>query len=116
MIGGGVYEVEIDGEKFGFEFGMLASSYTEEVAGLSIFEVFQKIGTGRSTKSLLHYFYGGAKAYNEFRDIDDKVSVATVSKLVERIGLEKASDIYLKSIATYLPKNGKALTETGREA
>ena len=115
MIGSGVYEVDLDGEIIGFEFGMLASSYTEEVSNLSIFEVFQKIGSGRGTKHLLNYFYGGARAYYEFREDERKVSVAIVSRWADKIGLQKMMEIYLKSIEAYLPKNGKAPKETGQE-
>jgi hypothetical protein len=112
MIGSGVFEVEINGETIGFEFGMLASSYTEEESQLPILAVFQQIGTGHGSRHVLSYFYGGARAYNEFREIKKKVTVPMVSKWIEAIGLEKAMEIYIKSIDSYLPKNGQAPKET----
>lgn len=115
MIGSGVFEFEIDGRKIGFEFGMLASAYTEEVSKLSIYEVFKKMASGKSQISILHYFYGGAVAYNEFRNIDENVTVAKVSKYIEAIGLRAAMDVYVKSIESYLPKNGKAPKKAGLE-
>ena len=133
MIGTGVYEVEVGGKTIGFQFGMLASAYTEDVAGTSIFEVFKKIGTGAAELPLIHYFYGGARAYNEFRNVTDeetykdsngnerkryvarKVTVPAVSMYLEEIGLNKAVEIYLKSIEAYVPKNGIAPAVTGQE-
>lgn len=115
MIGSGLYEVEIDGETIGLEFGMLASMHTEEIADMTIFEVFKKIATGRQ-KPLLCYFYGGLVAYNEFRGIEKTLTIADVSKVIEKLGLNKAMDIYLKSIEAYIPKNGQAPKVTGQEA
>lgn len=115
MIGKGIYEVDVDGKTIGFEFGMLASSYTEEISGLSIFEVFKKIGTGRSQMSILHYFYGAARAYNEFRELAGTVTIQKVSKAIEEIGLAKSTEIYVKSIESYIPKNGQAPKVTGQE-
>lgn len=133
MIGSGVFEVEIGGKTIGFQFGMLASGYTEEVAGISIYKVFEKIGGGISELGLIHYFYGGARAYNEFRNVTDeetykdssgnerkryvprKVTVPIVSTYLEELGVEKAVEIYLKSIDAYVPKNGIAPEVTGQE-
>lgn len=133
MIGSGVFEIEIAGKTVGFQFGMLASGYTEEAAGISIFEVFQKIGSGTAELPLIHYFYGGARAYNEFRNVTDeetykdaagnerkryvprKVTVPLVSTYLEELGVEKAVEIYLKSIDAYVPKNGIAPEMTGQE-
>lgn len=133
MIGTGVFEVEIEGKTIGFQFGMLASGYTEEVAGVSIFEVFKKIGSGSAELPLIHYFYGGARAYNEFRNVTDeevyenakgekrtryvprKVTVPAVSMYLEEMGLTKSVEIYLKSIEAYVPKNGIAPEVTGQE-
>ena len=109
MIGSGVFEFEIDGKTVGFEFGMLAAAYTEEKAGINILELFKQLGSGSgTTKYILTYFYGGAVAYAEFRELPDKITVAKVSKWLDHIGLEEAMKIYLKSIEAYLPKNGKA--------
>lgn len=115
MIGSGVFELEIDGEKIGFEFGMLASMHTEEIADMTIFEVFQKIAKGRQ-KPFYQYFYGGLVAYNEFRGIEKKITIPEVTKIMEKIGAERCAEIYLKSIASYIPKNGKAPEVTGQEA
>ncbi len=115
MIGKGVFEVEADGEKIGFEFGMWASSCTEEVSGLTIFEIFKKIGEGRQ-RPMIQYFYGGMMAYNEFRGIQKEIKLPDVAKMLEKIGAEKAVQIYLDSIKSYTTKNGKAPKETGQEA
>lgn len=114
MIGSGLFEVEIEGEKIGFEFGMLASMHTEEVADMTIFDVFKKIASGRQ-KPLVQYFLGGLNAYNEFRGIEKRYSVMETTKIIEKLGLEKSMEIYLKSIEAYVPKNGQAPKVTGQE-
>lgn len=115
MIGSGVFEVEVGEEKFCFEFGMLASMHTEEISDMTIFDVFKKIGAGRQ-KPLIQYFYGGLMAYQELRDIDKKFTIAETTKIMEKIGTEKCVSIYLKSIESYLPKNGQAPKATGQAA
>lgn len=114
MIGSGVFEVEIENEKIGFQFGMLASAYTEQIAGMDIFQVFKEIATGHGTLQILQYFYGGAVAYNGFHGIDKKVTIADVSTWIEKMGLEKSMEIYAKSIGAHQPKNGLAPKETGQ--
>lgn len=133
MIGSGVFEVEIGGKTIGFQFGMLASGYTEEAAGTSIYKVFETIGGGMAELGLVHYFYGGARAYNEFRNVTDeetykdnsgnehkryvprKVTVPIASMYLEDMGIDKAVTIYLQSIESFVPKNGKAPEVTGQE-
>ena len=115
MIGKGIFEIEVGEETIGFEFGMYASMETEEIADMTIFEVFKKIANGRQ-KPLLQYFYGGIVAYNHFRNIDKKITLGDVSRIIEKLGLEKSMDIYLKSIESYIPKNGQAPKVTGQEA
>lgn len=114
MIGSGVFEIEVGEEKFCFEFGMLASMHTEELADMTIFEVFKKIAQGRQ-KPLIQYFYGGLVAYHEFRDIDKTFTLPETTKIMEKIGTEKCVSIYLKSIEAYVPKNGQAPKVTGQE-
>jgi len=110
-IGSGEFKVKIGEKEVGFRFGMLASSYTEQKAQKPIFKVFQEIATGRGSLAVLQYFYGGAVAYNEFNDIEEKVTLAQVSEWIEEMGLEEAMRIYSESIKTHLPKNGKAPKE-----
>lgn len=114
MIGKGLFEEDIDGEKVGFEFCMLSSAYTEEVSGMAILEAFKLIAESRELP-LIHYFYGAARAYNELRNIDAKVTPAMVSVWLEKMGPDKWSRIYLKSIESHLPKNGQAPKIQGPE-
>jgi hypothetical protein len=107
MIGSGVYEVEIDGEKVGFQFGMLASIETEEAAGMVIEDVFKKIAKGFQ-KYIALYFLGGAIAYNKLHGIEKKVDLPMVTTYIEGMGLQQALEIYAKSIAAPVIKNGKA--------
>lgn len=113
MIGSGVYEVEVKGEKIGFQFGMLASMYTEEKSGMSITDVFKEIATGR-LKPIILYFLGGLMAYNELHGIEKEVKVADVATLIEEIGIPKALEIYSLSIGSPLIKNGQAPKEAGQ--
>jgi hypothetical protein len=115
MIGSGVYEVEIDGEKVGFEFCMLSEWETEEAAGMSIRDVFKKIAQGRQ-KYIAYWFMGGAIAYNQYNGIDKKVDLKTVARYIEKMGEHKALEIYTKAIAAPIEKNGKApATTAGQE-
>jgi len=107
MIGSGVYEVEIDGEKVGFQFGMLASIETEEASGMVIEDVFKKIAKGFQ-KYIALYFLGGAVAYNKFHGIEKTIGIPEVTIYIEQMGMERALEIYMKSIAAPQIKNGKA--------
>jgi hypothetical protein len=111
MIGSGVFKVTIDEEEVGFHFGMLASAYTEQKAGMPIFKVFQHIATGHGSMQILQYFYGGAMAYKEFNETDTNVTIASVSYWIERMGLEKTMEIYSASVQSPISKNGKAPKE-----
>lgn len=113
MIGSGLYEVEVEGKTVGFQFGMLASMYTEEKSGQSIYDVFKEIAQAR-IKGILYYFMGGAMAYNEYHGIKEPVTLAGIASIIESIGTEKALEIYSKSIGSPLIKNGQAPKETGQ--
>lgn len=115
MIGSGVFEEHVGEEQFCFEFGMLASMHTEEIADMTIFQVFEKIAKGRQ-KPFIQYFYGGLMAYCELREVDKKFTLAETTKIMEKIGAEKCAEIYMKSISAYIPKNGKAPEVAGQEA
>lgn len=104
MIGKGVFEVEVEGKKVGFEFCMLASVYTEEEAGMPIGKVNEQIAEGY-VKPIFLFFYGAAKAYNEFRKLGE-VTFEDFTRQIDLIGFEKMTEIYLKAIAQ--PKNGLA--------
>lgn len=114
MIGSGVYEVEVKGKTVGFQFGMLASMYTEEKSGMSITEVFKDIAKGGRIKPIILYFLGGLMAYNELHGIEKEVKVADVATLIEEIGIPKALEIYSASIGSPLIKNGQAPKEAGQ--
>jgi hypothetical protein len=113
MIGSGLYEVEVEGKTVGFQFGMLASMYTEEKSGQSIYDVFKDIAQAR-IKAILFYFLGGALAYNEYHKIKEEVTLVDIATLIETIGTEKALEIYSKSIGSPLTKNGQAPKEAGQ--
>jgi hypothetical protein len=122
MIGKGIFEFEIEGQKIGFKFGMYAAAVTEKISGCSIMELFQRIHgakilynekgevTGRellpgmATISLLQYFYGGAVAYNK----NDQLTLDEVGDYLDLIGEEKAFLTFSQSVQTYLPKKKPA--------
>lgn len=110
MITETVFELDTRDGKVGFHFGMLASAHTEEISGTSIYEVFQGIAKSR-VKSILHYFYGGAIAYNEYNGIDKKVTMGDVAKVIDQVGTVEALKIYTASIKMHVPKNGVAPKE-----
>lgn len=98
---------ELDG--VGFKFGLYASAITEKEAGVSIGKVIEGIGRGEILP-ILHYFYGGAVAYNEAKG-KGKVSISEVSDQIEKIGLDKSLEILTQSLQ--MPKNSEAPRETG---
>lgn len=60
MIGTGIFETEIEGEKIGFHFGTLAAFYTEEKSGKGFGKVINDIAKGQTTMNILFYFYGAS--------------------------------------------------------
>ena len=117
MKGRSIFELDVNGEKVGFRFGMLASAYTEEISGVSIYEVFKRIGQGLSIQSLLFYYYGGLRAYNEFNGIKKEITIPMVSEILEEIGSELAHEVYMDSIKVYMenPGDQKAKEEIVKE-
>ena len=113
MIGKGIFEIEVNGEKVGFKFGMLASAHTEKISGMGIFEVFKEMGEGKMLP-VLHYFYGGAVAYALSKGHKEP-NIDQVSDWIDVIGFSEAIRIYTESIQTYLPKNGQAPTNGAKE-
>lgn len=109
MIGKGIFEFE--GKKYGFKFGPLAGLYYEQVAGHSITQFFRDMQDGKLVTSLLHYFYGAAKAFNESKKIKDEVTLDSVSDIIEDLGWEECMRIYNESLG--IP-NMKAPQEVGR--
>jgi hypothetical protein len=100
-------------EGFGFKFGLYASAITQKEAGCSISELFKRMQSeSDTTLALLHYFYGAAVSYNESKGIKDKLSLDSVGDLLEKIGLEKAMEVFNESLR--LPKNSEAPKETGQ--
>lgn len=115
-IGSGKFSATIkEGEKekeVFFEFGTLASAYTEAEAKLGIFEIFNAIAAGHGSLYFLHYFFGGALAYADFNK-EQRPTFPEVVQWIEKIGEEKALEIYYKSLVHYLPK--EQAPETGQQ-
>jgi hypothetical protein len=95
-----------------FEFGALASGYTEREAKMNIFQVFEEIGNGYGSLYFLHYFYGGAVAYAMFHQTEIP-DFPTVVRWVELMGTDKALQIYRSSLMTHSPK--EEAPETGQQ-
>jgi hypothetical protein len=114
MIGKGLFEFTLDdGKKIGFKFGMYAAGLSEKSAGHSITEIFKRIHNGPDrTLSLLHYFYGGAVAYNDSTKGTEEISLDKVSDWIDSLGLVKAMNLFSESVQSSVPKNGKAPKET----
>lgn len=105
MIGKGTFEIEIDGKKVGFKFGMRAAAITEKATGVMSSELFKRIieQRGDTADSLLHYFYGGAVSYCMAHKIEPHPTIDEVGDWVDSIGFREAVDIFNKSIEG--PKN-----------
>lgn len=110
MIGRGIFKVQLEQQEIGFQFGTLASAYTEEKTGISIFELFDAINTkGKySTKYMLSYFWGGAMAYREINGIDGELKLSDVSQWIDEMGITKTFQIYIDSVKMPVIKNGMA--------
>jgi hypothetical protein len=112
MIGNGVFEEEIEGEKIGFHFGTLSGFYTEEKSGKGINRVVSDISKGQTLMNMAFYFYGGAKAYCEYKGIQRDITIPLISTWMDKIGAEKCYYIFSESLKT-ISKNGKALETQG---
>lgn len=96
---------EFDG--FGFKFGMYASHIIESEFKTSVFGLVRKMNDdGQQTTALLQYFYAGAQAYEDYKKTGKKLTLEEVSDFVEKIGDEKAVEIFNDSLK--LPKNLEA--------
>lgn len=113
MTGSGVFEVEYEGEKFGFHFGTLSGYYTEEKAGKGIQIVLKEMARTPLISAVL-YLYGGAKAYCELKGVEKNITIPLVSLWIDRIGPEKAAEIIHESLKGPTLKNGVA-SETGQK-
>ena len=100
-------------EGFGFKFGMYASAITQKVSGTNIGGLIKKMSSeGESEMAILHYFYGGAVAYEEHKKTGREVSVSDVADMLETIGDAKALEIFNESLG--VPKNLEAPQKTGQ--
>lgn len=99
---------EFDG--YGFKFGLYASALTEKESGHPISKVIEGMGRGEILP-ILQYFYGASVAYSEMKG-KPKKSMAEVSDLIEKMGLDKAINVLTESLQ--MPKNSEALTEMGQ--
>lgn len=97
----------------GFKFGMYASHITENISGVGISTLIKNMNGEKSTTAILHYFYGAAVSYAEFKKLD-KPTLSEVADWVESIGVEESDKIFRESLG--LPKNSEApMTETGQK-
>ena len=110
MIGRGVFKVTLQEDEAAFHFGTLAGCYTEEKAGISIFEIFDAINNKQkySTKYLLYYFWGAAMAYREINEIEGKITLGKVSQWIDEMGITQTFQIYIDSVKMPAIKNGLA--------
>lgn len=117
IIGKGIFEFEIDGKQVGFKFGTEAAGYTEQYAGIEISELFKKIGEkkGEATLSLLHYFYGGGRAYATYKRMDEP-SFSQVCDWLDEIGTDKLSKTFQLSLEGPKNPNPEAPTEGQSES
>lgn len=110
MIGSGVYlEKDRDGKDVGFQFGMLASMYTEQISGKTIYAIFKEIEQ-MSVNAIVHYFYGAMAAY-EFYHGGQKITVAQAAETLDKFDMPTLLKIYSQSIQTPVIKNGQAPKE-----
>ena len=106
MLGKSVYEYE----GFGFKFGMYASSITEKISGTNISGLIKRMAVeGEATTAILHYFYGAAVAYEEFKKSGRDVTLSDVADMVESLGDEESVKVFNESLG--LPKNLEAPKE-----
>ncbi len=99
-------------EKEGFKFGMYASAISQKIAGCSLGELFKRMQVeSEASLALLHYFYGGAVAFNESKGLPAP-NIDHVGDMIESIGIEKAMSIFNESLQ--MPKNSEAPKETGQ--
>jgi hypothetical protein len=115
-IGSGTFSATFkDGDKdrtVFFQFGPLASAYSEAESKLGIFDMFNVITAGHGSLYFLHYFFGGAVAYADFNK-QQRPTFPEVVEWCQLIPEEVLLEIYYKSLVHYLPK--EQAPETGQQ-
>src|SRR5687768_3326158 len=102
----GVFEFEIEGQKRGFKFGMMALAITEQKEGKSLKQIFDLLSEGRAEIMLtLHLFYGAAVQYADSNKMPVNFSVSDVSDWIDDIGLDAATEMLTEGFKQYAPKN-----------
>ncbi len=99
MKGSGIFTVQVDGQEVGLRFGMLSTSYTEEISGKTIYQIFKEIATGRATP-MLQYFYGGLMAHNYYAKNGKTVDLGDAALLIDR-NPDECARVYAESIKIY---------------
>ncbi len=101
--------VNVDGVDvvYGFKFGTMASSITEDALGFGVTELFSRIANKKDlTKCLLYFFYGAAVAYARVKTLAPP-TVDEVSDMIDQIGFDECLKIYNNAIQLPTPKNAE---------
>lgn len=118
-IGSGIFSMDVTiGEKkhtLNFEFGTLASAYSERFSKMGIFDMFKEIAEGRGMLALMHYFYGGVIAYQVKRNHPEMPFIDFLP-LWDAAETDAILDIYVASTKGPETKNVSAPKKEGQAA
>lgn len=76
-------------------------SQAEIIAAIGAMNVAGSVATKGSTMAMLFYFYGGMRAYNDFKGVDKRITIPMVSEIVDELGEETMNKMYVESLKIY---------------
>lgn len=117
-IGSGLFERKIkikeNEVKVFFQFGTLASAYTERLSKMGIFDLFQEVANGHGSLSMIHYFYGGILAYQNLNGLKE-TTLQEFMEIWDAMDDNVILDLYILSTKQPEPKNALAPKMAGQK-
>jgi hypothetical protein len=105
----GILELEIDGRKRGFKFGMASLAKFCEFEGIAWFKLEDVLKAGQ-VSTIINFFYAGALIYAERNKLEIDFDYGTVADWLDEVGVAKAAEEMYKAFAAYSEKNSVAPT------
>jgi selenocysteine lyase/cysteine desulfurase len=99
-------EFEVNGEKIGFKFGMLASEYFCEMENVTIRQM-QKRFEDPTPNTMIHMAMAAARSYNEGNGIEKQLTKSMVADWIDEIGIDEFGKVVYGHHETYQDKEQK---------
>lgn len=118
MLFKGSFELDVNGTKRGFKFGMLATDYFCREENIKLSEMQDRL-SNPSPQTAINCAYAAAKAYTESKGEDFSFSRGQVADWLDDVGVEKFYEKITECLQVYqdkqeLAKNGQAPKKKGQ--